>query len=172
MRPHRSMVVCLLALLAPSVGCSRDGSPDGRAARWALQSGGFVEIQGEGDPVRVASAKELPPPITVLKIGWLSYPGDQFPEITDDSLENLEGLPNLVWLDLSGTGITDAGLAHVGDLKGLKELHLNHTDVGDEGLMHLYELDQLEIVGLEGTQVSEKGRRELREKRPGIKFAN
>jgi hypothetical protein len=162
---------CLIVLLPVVSGCSGDSSPDGRAAQWVLRTGGFVDVAGDGEPLRVNSVKELPPaPLTVLKIGWLSYPGDHFPEITDDSLENLDGLTHLIWLDLSGTAVTDAGLQRVAQLTGLKELYLNHTAVTDAGLVHLEQLDQLHVLGLEGTQTTDAGRRKLREKLPQLKL--
>jgi Leucine-rich repeat (LRR) protein len=87
--------------------------------------------------------------LTTLDLSYL--------KITDESLQNVEQLPDLVSLDVSGNKITDAGLKRIGKLKTLRVLKLWTTEVTDDGLKHLRGLDRLEELHLAQTSVTDKG---------------
>ena len=82
-------------------------------------------------------------------------------EITDEHLQLVARLPNVVWLNLAGTKITDAGLAAIKDLKTLEKLHLERTGIGDAGLAHLAGLEKLSYLNVYATQVTDAGLAQL-----------
>ena len=58
------------------------------------------------------------------------------PEITDSDLKPLSDIPDLVWLDLTGT-ITDDGLKYLAGLANLETLIVNSTQVTYQGMRAL-----------------------------------
>lgn len=82
-------------------------------------------------------------------------------KVTDGSLQGLDLVPNLIWLNLAGTGISDEGLKTVGKLKDLERLHLEKTGIGDQGLAHLAQLEKLTYLNLYGTKVTDAGLMQL-----------
>ena len=78
-------------------------------------------------------------------------------ELTDDGLQHVRSVPQIVWLNLRGTKITDAGLEHLKEIETLRRLHLEKTAVGDAGLEHLKGLSNLEYLNLYGTKVTDAG---------------
>lgn len=106
--------------------------------------------------------------------------------IDDDELVNLQGMTDLLYLDLSNTRISDAGLLHLQGLDQLEVLHLcntaitdaglallarlpnlvhlslGKTSITDAGLAHLATMRRLQVLQLWGTGVSGRGRRRLR----------
>jgi hypothetical protein len=76
--------------------------------------------------------------------------------VTDDCLEPLRSIPNLVWLNLSNTNITNDGLKQLSALP-LTRLHLEKTRIGDAGLEYLKDLANLEYLNLYATQVTDAG---------------
>lgn len=78
-------------------------------------------------------------------------------DVSDDGLQPLAEINQLVWLNLRGTKITDAGLCHLAQLKSLTQLHLEKTAVTDAGLAQLAGLENLEYLNLYGTQVTDAG---------------
>lgn len=81
--------------------------------------------------------------------------------VTDASLHHLTRLPNLRYLDLSGTAITDRGLVVLRDLPKLKTISLAMTRVTDEGVSHLATCDALEYVNLSWTHTGDNAIRAL-----------
>ncbi len=77
--------------------------------------------------------------------------------VTDNDLEPLPYVQNLVELDVAGTRITDRALEYVGQCKNLVRLHLERTQVTDEGLKHLANLPYLRYLNLYGTKITDKG---------------
>ena len=76
----------------------------------------------------------------------------------DAELEKLAAAGNdLVWLDLSRTGITDAGLKALDRMPNLQHLDLRGTAVGDAGVEALAPLRNLQTLGLYGTAVTDAG---------------
>lgn len=75
---------------------------------------------------------------------------------------------DLVWLDLSRTGISDAGLKVLGKMPNLQYLDLRETAVGDAGLEALAPLRNLQTLGLYGTAVTDSGLPAL-QRLPGLR---
>ncbi|MEO1013090.1 MAG: c-type cytochrome domain-containing protein, partial [Bacteroidota bacterium] len=90
-------------------------------------------------------------------------------ELTNQALETLLALKdNIIWLNLSNSGIGDAQLEPVGKLENLIKLNLTNNTISDEGLMHLSQLQNLESINLYKTNVS-KGLLDLVPKLPNLK---
>ena len=65
----------------------------------------------------------------------------------DAELQKLESVGNdLLWLDLSRTGVTDAGLKVLAKMPNLEHVDLRGTAVGDEGVRALAGLHNLETL--------------------------
>lgn len=77
--------------------------------------------------------------------------------IDDDELVNLQGMTDLLMLDLSGTSITDAGLLHLQGLDNLEHLSLWNTRITDAGLALVSRLHNLRHLGLGGTPITDAG---------------
>jgi mono/diheme cytochrome c family protein/uncharacterized membrane protein len=81
----------------------------------------------------------------------------------DAELQKLESVGgDLLWLDLSRTGITDAGLKVVAKMPKLERLDLRGTAVGDDGVRALASLSHLQTLSLYGTGVTDAGLEALR----------
>lgn len=77
--------------------------------------------------------------------------------MTDEGLELLPALGEVVSLNLRDTRITGAGLVNLKKLKGLRRLHLERTRVDDAGIAHLAGLTRLEYLNLYGTGIGDEG---------------
>ncbi|MDA1015319.1 MAG: hypothetical protein O3A00_12820 [Planctomycetota bacterium] len=142
---------------------------------WA---GIFIEIDGKevGGWVRISeisAAKPKPPtPDDPVAVASLMDAGIKFEtnadgnvatvnaaesKITDADLAKLKGLPKLVELDLTKTGITAAGLKTVSQLKSLVTLYLDNTSIDNDGLAHLKDMRQLESLSISKTKVTGLG---------------
>ena len=87
----------------------------------------------------------------------------------DAELEKLAAAgSDLIWLDLSRTGITDAGLKVLGKMPNLEHLDLRGTAVGDAGVEALAPLRNLQTLGLYGTAVTDAGLPAL-QRLPGLR---
>jgi hypothetical protein len=60
----------------------------------------------------------------------------------------------LVWLQLSGTGISDDALKIVGQLSNLRKLNVSRNTISDQGVKHLLNLSNLEYLNLYETNVT------------------
>lgn len=81
----------------------------------------------------------------------------------DAQLQKLESVGNdLLWLDLSRTGVTDAGLKVLAKMPNLERIDLRGTSVGDEGAKALAGLHNLESLSLYGTGLTDAGLEALR----------
>lgn len=74
------------------------------------------------------------------------------PDVTDQTLELLVGLPNLKELTLNDSGVTDVGLATLAQLPALETLRLARTKVTPEGLRRFLDappqrLSQIDVSG-------------------------
>jgi hypothetical protein len=77
-------------------------------------------------------------------------------ELTDSSLELLLSLKEqLIWLDLSNSGVKDEHLEKIGQLENLVKIDLSGNVISDTGIMHLVKLTNLKSLNLFNTQVSE-----------------
>lgn len=82
---------------------------------------------------------------------------------TDAALARLAPLaPNLLWLDLAGTGVADAGLTQVAAMTHLNRLRLERTAITDAGLAALAGLTELESLSLHSTAVTDAGLEKLK----------
>ena len=80
----------------------------------------------------------------------------------DAELQQLGSVGNdLLWLDLSRTGITDAGLKVLAKMPNLAHLDLRETAIGDDGVRALAGLNKLETLSLYGTGVTDAGLKAL-----------
>lgn len=77
--------------------------------------------------------------------------------VTDDDLEHVKNLTQLVVLNLSDNPVGDDGLANLTDLKELKYLSLWNTNVTSAGLRHLAGLKNLERLNLAGCDITDAG---------------
>jgi hypothetical protein len=89
------------------------------------------------------------------------------PDVTDQTLDYLDGMTKLRELDLNDTKITDAGLAKLAAIGTLEALRLKSTAVTDEGFReHLMPLAGLKELDLRGTAVTGPTAREWRAAKP------
>lgn len=84
-------------------------------------------------------------------------------QIDDDELVNLQGMTDLLHLDLSRTPVTDAGLLHLQGLDRLEVLQLWDTAVTDAGVALIARLPSLVQLGLGNTRVTDAGLASIRE---------
>jgi hypothetical protein len=119
-------------------------------------------------------------------LGWGVLPGDSLLHLqrldqlraldlsnndsfTDAYLDHLEGLTQLIQLDLSNTLITDNGLKQVAMMRQLQVLDIGDTSITDAGLEHIQRLDRLRSLNLERTQVSSEGVAKLQQVLPNCR---
>lgn len=92
------------------------------------------------------------------------------PDVTDVTLEYLQGMDRLKELDLNDTKITDAGLAELAKLPKLTTLRLRGTPITDDGFRtHLLPLDRLNELDLIDTAVKSATVREWKAAKEGRK---
>ena len=71
-------------------------------------------------------------------------------------IESLLGLKDqLVWLQLSNSGLSDKDLEAVGQLSNLIKLNLTKNSISDDGVRHLKHLSKLEYLNLNENDVSD-----------------
>lgn len=68
----------------------------------------------------------------------------------------LEIKEQLVWLNLSHTGVTDQQMGPISRLRNLRLLYLNNTKVTDEGLSKISPLSELRWLSIVGTRATDK----------------
>jgi hypothetical protein len=94
-------------------------------------------------------------------------------DVTDETLDCLNGLTKLRELDLNDTKITDAGLPKLAKLGTLETLRLKDTAITDDGFReHLLPLESLKEIDLRGTGVANATVREWKAARPGRRALN
>lgn len=95
------------------------------------------------------------------------------PDVTDQSLDALAGLPLLYELDLNGAGITDAGLAKLKSLPKLEVLRIKNTKVTDEGFTeNLLPSDRLMKLDARGTEIKGSTLRKWKAAKDGREVMN
>jgi hypothetical protein len=88
-------------------------------------------------------------------------------DVTDATLQLLEGATGLKELDISGSQVTDAGLATLAKLPALESLRLKNCAITDAGFTtHLAPHPKLLRLDLSGTQVTPAAIREWRKANP------
>ncbi len=89
-------------------------------------------------------------------------------ELTISDLDLLLGIKEqLIWLNLSNSGINDTHLEKIGQLENLVKLNLSGNDISDAGIQSLEKLSHLETLNLYNTKVS-KGILEMLPKLPKL----
>ncbi len=89
-------------------------------------------------------------------------------DVTDDDLEVLHGLTELLELDLSDTQVTDEGLHALEDSDKLAVLKLARTAVTEEGFReHVLPIESLTTLDIRGTKIPKKSGREWKAAAPG-----
>jgi Leucine Rich repeat len=89
------------------------------------------------------------------------------PDVTDDTLDYLDGMTKLRELDLTDTQVTDRGLAKLAGIGTLEDLRLKNTAITDEGFRaHLMPLESLRRLDLTGTKVTGATAREWKAAKP------
>jgi len=125
--------------------------PDRRAARYVLELGGSVGVNGEGQDLKTVA--ELPKNHFILdRVDLTEKKG-----LTDAGMANFEGCKGLKALNLTHTQVSDAGLAHIKDCKALTAVWLIETKVTDDGMAYLKDCKELTTIWLSNTQVTDKG---------------
>lgn len=83
------------------------------------------------------------------------------PDVTDETLDFIEGMKHLRELDLNDTQVTDAGLAKIARFPDLQILRLRGTKVTDEGFgSHLKAKEKLQEIDARETGITSKTLRE------------
>jgi hypothetical protein len=94
-------------------------------------------------------------------------------DVTDETLNNLQGMDRLRELDLSNTQLTDEGLAVVAGLPQLEDLRLAHTKITDEGFQkYLSAKESLMNLDLTDTKVNGKTKREWKKAKAERKYVD
>ncbi|WP_420321616.1 c-type cytochrome domain-containing protein [Flagellimonas sp.] len=76
-------------------------------------------------------------------------------ELDDQAIQTLLGIKDqVIWLNLSNSGIKNAHLEQIGQLENLIKLNLSTNAITDDGLTHLSQLQNLESINLYKTSVS------------------
>jgi hypothetical protein len=90
------------------------------------------------------------------------------PDVTDETLKELESMKDLQELDLSGTQVTDEGLKILKTLPALSRLRLARTRISDQGFHDtLFDKYSLIKLDLSGTQVRQETVQNWRKARSG-----
>ncbi|MBT29002.1 MAG: hypothetical protein CMO01_05000 [Thalassobius sp.] len=120
----------------------------------------FVDVRGYAGKLEINELLQIKEQVLWLN---LSETG-----ITDETLEVVAQLPNLMRLRIEKNSITDDGLKHLGNLQHLEYLNLYGTQVTDDGLKHLEQLSKLKKLYLWQTSVSNEAIEKLKTKLPNL----
>jgi hypothetical protein len=102
----------------------------------------------------------------------LDLQGARLGDATVAALKNLKQLRTLL-LDGAGRGssITDASVEHLLGMTKLQQLGVQNTRLTEQGIRRLLALADLKDLTLSGPAISEGMRRELEQRRPGLKLS-
>ena len=120
----------------------------------------FVDVRGNANNLEMKELLQIKEQVLWLN---LSETG-----ITDESLEVVAQLPNLMRLRLEKNPITDEGLKQLSNLQHLEYLNLYGTQVTDEGMKHLEQLSKLKKLYLWQTSVSDEAIEKLKATMPNL----
>ncbi len=76
-------------------------------------------------------------------------------EVEDKDAAVISALPNLVYLDASGTDLTDMGVKQFGKLKKLQSLNLSFLRIGEASLAAISDLPELERLTFSGSRFAD-----------------
>ncbi len=100
---------------------------------------------------------------------WLAYVYDAQqisfvgPDVEDDWLAHIAGMPNVKLVKIKRANITDAGLAPLKTLPRLEFVRVLYTDIGDGAIVDLAQCQRVERIDLYGTKVTRHGEAKLRD---------
>jgi hypothetical protein len=104
------------------------------AARKVFELGGSVNVVADGKEYNHIKSLEAIPQTDLL----LTYVGLwHLPNVTDEDIKFLSGLPDLVGIGLDSTGITDIGLESYYGLKKVIRIEIGGTKVTEKGVKEL-----------------------------------
>jgi hypothetical protein len=83
------------------------------------------------------------------------------PEITDDDLDCLSGLPDVTYLSILSPKVTDAGLARLDALTNLTNLQIHGPNFTDAALAHVRQHPNLVAFYADNTKITDAGLAEL-----------
>lgn len=164
-----AIVACLVAIFL--IGCGKRNSvsslpsKQGEAVR-ALQAANVKVTIRDGKAVYVDFYQIVGVPKLLVQLE--SLPSVETivlsgTDVTDDSLVHLQGLIELKELALNYTKVTDKGVVQLAGLKKLTSLNLNKDNVTDATLEQLKNLPELAQLHLNETQISDAGIKHLAE---------
>lgn len=81
----------------------------------------------------------------------------------------LEGLQNLIVVDLSHTAINDVEISLIESLRHVEVLDISGTDISDEGVEAICKMDAIRLVYMEDTRITENGRLRMTTRSPKIR---
>jgi Leucine-rich repeat (LRR) protein len=121
--------------------------PDRVVAESVLSRSGQVTITGNV----IVTSTELPAaPFRVAEVNYSET------TVTDDDLAELEYLPGLRTLRISGTNIGDRGFATICKLPSLQHFVAHSVPVTDEGLKQVADLKGLRILHLSSSRLTDR----------------
>lgn len=77
--------------------------------------------------------------------------------VTGEGLSTLRGLPNVIYLDLTGTPLTDADLPHIVTLPRLPQVYVGRTGISGAALSVLSQMPNLVHLCIDSTQATPEG---------------
>lgn len=92
--------------------------------------------------------------------------------ITDNGLERVPPMPNLLFLGIDNSQITDKGIGYLGKFPRLRYLQMKHVAISDAGLLHLSKNKDLKLVlGISFKGFTEAGVAQFEKKLPNCKLS-
>lgn len=154
MTPFRPLLILAGCLLTSSLGMTDSGRLLGQEKEVSSrrETEAIKAVESAGGRVYRISVADMSREIS---FNLASKP------IGDDHLKGLNGISNVIWVNLAGTKITDEGLQQLAGMP-LKKLHLERTQIGDAGLAHLKSFKELEYLNLYDTKITNTGLEQLK----------
>lgn len=151
---HRQLRWILIVLLLPGCG-EQQSTPRAVGTDESARSGTDVVVS-DGSAAfntmeRKALLKEMGGNYSKMKMSVKLGGVD----ISNEDLQFLKRMPDVLIVKLDSTPITDDALISVAQLRHLRELHVGNTQVTDSGLQHLSGMTNLRNINLNGTQVTD-----------------
>ncbi len=178
-RPTRkSMLLCLLTLLA--IGCGASEDP---AAVSRLKAANVTVMQNGGKSYQIIVSQELTDELAgdVAKLGHLknlNFSNAKLSDaafvkavnglepisvvlnktpITDEGVKGMSGFSRIEAIFLTNTEVTSEALKTIGKLNSLLELNIDNTKVTDDGLAQLTGLSNLKVLVINNTSIGDAG---------------
>jgi serine/threonine protein kinase/Leucine-rich repeat (LRR) protein len=142
--------------------------PNRAAAERALTVGAWIRIVlPDGNTMNLNKLDALPQ--QNFQVESVNFSDN--PQVNDEELQYLQGLPSLKGLGLGGTAVSNSGLEYLKGQTQLQTLLLNHTGISDAGLDRLKGLSNLLSLDLRNTYATEEGIQGLKAALPKCNIA-